>query len=933
MVVAGTAVANRDCRLIPKPGGGQYTTTGLVSTRQHQFTLDSDGRATIEVAANPAGSWYELQVRDVGVWPLVVEGTSDTGADAAARFARTRPDGGVITTVQVPGPQGPEGPPGRFYVPVYRSATRQPDTPTGGVYNWSAASWVTLPSGWSALPVAASGNKNLWFANALIIPNSALLEVVPIWAGVGEAGATGPAGPQGPQGAQGPAGQRGAQGQQGVKGDKGDTGAQGPTGLRGPAGADGGEGPRGAQGPQGLQGVKGDTGAQGEKGDKGDTGEGVPTGGTTGQVLAKNSGTDYDTHWVNQSGGGGGGTTVTPHNPAAGDTELAGLTIGTDDFVIVDDRSWNNIQLNQWYLDFLNTLSIDFQTGHPARTWEQAGVTYGGLALFASKPSDLDLQHGTYIANQVLTVSTNRWLGVQFDPRTNDAARFRLHFNLGGHNYYLWISNLRAQTSASSLLYFGLPELPAGTRINVQESTDITGQLRAQFDGDLNSDRVTSAITTASQDDKDAIRTGIGASAGVGHLLDDMAVNAPPATTNWRAVRRNGREGGIAFTGLTNPSLGSAAAATYAAPTNIPSTTTVHYILIRIPAAAEANRYQLVCTNFGPDNPLLVSQLTRIGVSKNWAYYVSAPHATSGAVVRLNTTNDAHHVGTTKYSGTLNTQSVLDSIEDFTDSQIELAQTALEITSGGGGGASLSDNTPEALGTAAPGTGTMASRDDHVHPRQTDIATTEIKNAAITNLKINDNAVSAAKIIDGVITPAKLSSALQTGLMRIPSASPAANRVWGTGSSGGPDWIALSAGTDGDVELEELSSYARASIPTTTVNLGALSGLPSLFFMRFSGGGRDETAVILKNELADGLTIQIGRANLSVDVFDHNNGSLGVKRSGAGSVGVKVYKIIARGAAGPPGPQGPKGYTALTATQYAALSPPVTGELYLITGA
>ena len=35
------------------------------------------------------------------------------------------------------------------------------------------------------------------------------------------------------------------------------------------------------------------------KGDKGDPGEGVPTGGTAGQILSKASGTDYDTEWVN----------------------------------------------------------------------------------------------------------------------------------------------------------------------------------------------------------------------------------------------------------------------------------------------------------------------------------------------------------------------------------------------------------------------------------------------------------------------------------------------------------------------------------------------------------------------------------------------------------------------------------------------------------
>lgn len=31
----------------------------------------------------------------------------------------------------------------------------------------------------------------------------------------------------------------------------------------------------------------------------------VPSGGSENQVLAKNSGTDYDLKWVNQSGGGG----------------------------------------------------------------------------------------------------------------------------------------------------------------------------------------------------------------------------------------------------------------------------------------------------------------------------------------------------------------------------------------------------------------------------------------------------------------------------------------------------------------------------------------------------------------------------------------------------------------------------------------------------
>lgn len=47
--------------------------------------------------------------------------------------------------------------------------------------------------------------------------------------------------------------------------------------------------------------LKGD---KGEDGQPGAAGQGVPTGGTAGQVLAKRSGTNYDAEWVNQSGGG-----------------------------------------------------------------------------------------------------------------------------------------------------------------------------------------------------------------------------------------------------------------------------------------------------------------------------------------------------------------------------------------------------------------------------------------------------------------------------------------------------------------------------------------------------------------------------------------------------------------------------------------------------
>lgn len=95
---------------------------------------------------------------------------------------------------------------------------------------------------------------------------------------------TGPAGSPGPQGPTGP------QGEQGVQGPKGDTG------------------PQGEKGETGAKGEKGDPGAKGEQGvagQKGDPGEGIPAGGTSGQVLTKKSDADYDTEWTTMSGDGG----------------------------------------------------------------------------------------------------------------------------------------------------------------------------------------------------------------------------------------------------------------------------------------------------------------------------------------------------------------------------------------------------------------------------------------------------------------------------------------------------------------------------------------------------------------------------------------------------------------------------------------------------
>ena len=99
----------------------------------------------------------------------------------------------------------------------------------------------------------------------------------------GETGEQGPAGPQGEQGPQGPAGQPGPANTLSIGTvQKGDTADATITGTA----------PNQTLNLTLPKGDKGDTGAQGP------AGAGVITGGTTGQVLTKKSGTDYDTEWA-----------------------------------------------------------------------------------------------------------------------------------------------------------------------------------------------------------------------------------------------------------------------------------------------------------------------------------------------------------------------------------------------------------------------------------------------------------------------------------------------------------------------------------------------------------------------------------------------------------------------------------------------------------
>lgn len=151
---------------------------------------------------------------------------------------------------------------------------------------------------------------------------------------------------------------KGEQGDRGLQGDKGDAGKNGKDGKDGKNGSDGSTGKNGKDGDDGVSvvnakvdfddtlvltlstgkeinvgEVKGDKGENGRDGNTGANGIGVPTGGTSGQILAKNSGSDYDTGWITNSASGtvtsvGGTGTVSGLTLSGTVTNSGNLTLG-----------------------------------------------------------------------------------------------------------------------------------------------------------------------------------------------------------------------------------------------------------------------------------------------------------------------------------------------------------------------------------------------------------------------------------------------------------------------------------------------------------------------------------------------------------------------------------------------------------------------------
>ena len=206
----------------------------------------------------------------------------------------------------------------------------------GNLYVWDGSSWYD--AGQIVGPVGPTGATGATGATGPTGATGADSTVVGPTGPTGATGAIGPTGPQGVQGEQGVQGDVGPTGPTGATGETGATGATGETGSTGPTGPTGPDGSyfvgtlpppspsegdtwfntetakffiyydsfwvevaTTEQGPTGPTGATGATGDTGPTGATGATGAGVPTGGTTGQILAKDSDTDGDFVWIDNA--------------------------------------------------------------------------------------------------------------------------------------------------------------------------------------------------------------------------------------------------------------------------------------------------------------------------------------------------------------------------------------------------------------------------------------------------------------------------------------------------------------------------------------------------------------------------------------------------------------------------------------------------------
>ena len=209
----------------------------------------------------------------------------------------------------------------------------------------------------------------------------------------GTSGANGTSGSSGSSGTSGVSGTSGSSGTSGISGTSGSSGTSGAQGLQGPAGdsgtsgssgtsgAQGLQGPAGEQGPTGPEGSQGPAGTSGTSGISGSAGIGVPSGGTSGQVLTKVDANAYNTVWADPTGASGAGYTkyLLRLNYDSSESLIAGNS--SHAFQAKAGYSTNGAAVSSVVGGSLGSVTVSFTESNPpisimVMAWDPATNTY-----------------------------------------------------------------------------------------------------------------------------------------------------------------------------------------------------------------------------------------------------------------------------------------------------------------------------------------------------------------------------------------------------------------------------------------------------------------------------------------------------------------------------------------------------------------------------
>lgn len=326
----------------------------------------------------------------------------------------------------------------------------------------------------------------------------------------------------------------------GIVASKGDTGATGATGSAGATGAAGSNGTNGTNGADGAD------------------GQGVPIGGTTGQVLKKNSNADYDTVWgTDNTGGGGSGDVATDVIwDAKGDLAVgtgvdtaAKLTVGANDtFLVADSAASTGVK---WAAAATarTALGLGSAATQSSAAFDAAGAaaTAESNAIAASQPADGDL---TSIAG--------------LTPTNDDFIQRKAG---------AWANRTVAQVKTD----LGLTGTNSGDQ-TITLTGDVTGSGTGSFATTIGANKVTTAMI-ADQDLKDI--------AGITRARGDIMVGGASAWTDIAI----GTAGQFLGTDGTDPIWREGARVLYTntAMVNVVNTTTSTTLLNGTPLTLAAN--------------------------------------------------------------------------------------------------------------------------------------------------------------------------------------------------------------------------------------------------------------------------------------------------------------------------------------------------------